>query len=35
METLDLELESDPHWDLDPDSQLEIMLDPHQYPETH
>jgi hypothetical protein len=33
IETLDLELDPDPHWDLDSDLQLEKMLDP--YPDPH
>jgi hypothetical protein len=30
-----LELDPDPHWDLDPDMHLENMLDPEPYPNPH
>jgi hypothetical protein len=35
VKTLDLKLDPDPHWDLDPDPQLENMLDPDPYPDPH
>jgi hypothetical protein len=35
IKTLDLELDPDPHWDLDPDPRLEKMLDPDPYPDPH
>jgi hypothetical protein len=35
IKTLDLELNPDPHWDLDPDLQLEKKLDLDPYPDPH
>jgi hypothetical protein len=35
IKTLDLELDPDPHWGLDPDPQLEKMMDPVLYPDPH
>jgi hypothetical protein len=32
IKTLDLELDLDPHWDHDPDPQLEKMINPDPYP---